>query len=99
MSGRKLDRHWFIVRRRGHREISCLFSAFSEGHILRKVGLKERDVVIQRAKRWHISRVFSGAPVFYGYCTRHGPEDINALVPNDFHTLMDGEKILVRVLS
>jgi hypothetical protein len=100
MAGVKYKRHWFIVRNRGEREIRCLLSAFSEDHIKRKTGLKDKDVVIQRAKRWHIAKVFSGLPTFYDYATKYGSEDINAYVTNEFHMKQDGEeKILVKVLS
>ncbi len=99
MAGKKYKRQWFIVRIRGQREISCLLSAFSEDHILRKADLKDKDIVIQRARRWHIVRVFSGSLKFYDYKTKYGKEDVNALVPNEFHTEMDGEKILIKVLS
>lgn len=97
--GCKLKRHWFIVRRRGYREILALISAFSREHVLRNVDLKEKDVVIQKAKRWHIARVFSGVPVFYNYKTRYACEDINAWVPNDFYIEMDGEMMLVKILA
>lgn len=107
MSKRERERHWYIVRNRGEREIRCLLSAFSEDHLRRKTGFEHgKDVVIQEAKRWHIVRVFSGSPVFYEYALQAEKyrnmgscEDVNAHVENEFHTEMDGEKILVKVLS
>lgn len=99
MPGVRLQRHWFIVRKRGECGIRCLLSAFSADHIKRKANLKDRDVVIQKAKRWHIAKVFSGLPTFYDYATVYGPEDVEAFVPNEFHIQMDGEKTLVKVLS
>lgn len=106
MPNRDRNRHWYIVRRRGSTKISCLLSAYSLDHLERKAGLKGEDVVIQKAKRWHIVRVFSGSTIFYDYKLQAGKwrnmdaaEDINALVSNEFHTVMDGEKILVKILS
>lgn len=100
-------RHWYIVRKKGSDKISCLFSAYSFDHLRRKAGLKGvKDIVIQEARRWHISRVFSGVPVFYDYKLQQGRwrnmqgcEDVEAHVSNEFHTEMDGEKILVKILS
>ena len=107
MSNRERHRHWYIVRKRGSDKISCLLSAYSLNHLKHKTGLKGRkDIVIQRAKRWHIVRVFSGSPIFYDYKLQAGKyrnmqsaEDVEAHVRNEFHTEMDGERILVKVLS
>lgn len=99
---KKRKRHWYIVRTRGKRDILGLISAFSPLHLKRQCGfLYNKNVVIREAKRWHIVRVFSGALVFYDYKQKRrlAPEDVNAFVPNEFHTLMDGEKILVKILS
>lgn len=99
-------RHWYIVRRLGSAKISCLLSAFSKDHIKRKAALNEEDVIIERAKRWQIVKVFSGSPIFYDYKLQEGkyrnmnaPEDVESFVGNEFHTEMDGEKTLVKVLS
>lgn len=100
-------RHWYIVRKKGSDKIHCLFSAYSFDHLRRKAGLKGvKDIVIQEARRWHISRVFSGVPIFYDYKLQQGKwrnmgvtEGVEECVPNEFHTEMDGEKILVKILS
>ena len=99
--GEKYHRHWYIVRKKGDRRIRCLLSAFSVEHLKKKCGLMHnKDCVIQEAKRWHITMVFSGSPVFRDYKTRYGTEDINELVSNEFYTVKDGEdKILVKVLG
>lgn len=98
---KKGKRHWFIVRNVGDTEIRCLLSAFSAGHIERKIDLKNPKVkiIIQKAKRWHIAKVFSGLPVFYDYKTAYGPEGVESLVSNDFYMELDGAKILIKILS
>jgi len=104
---REKNRHWYILRKLGSEKIYCLLSAFSEDHIKRKLGLEGKEgrgMFIEKAKRWHIVRVFSGAPVFQEYKTDprrndFSYEDVERYVVNEFHTIMDGEKILVKVLS
>jgi hypothetical protein len=100
MNGRELKRHWYVVRRRGEDRIRCLLSAFSETHIRRKVKLtKDDSIVVEEAKQWHISRVFSGTPVF-AECKEHTTtKSVDRLVRNEFHTQMDDEKILVKIMS
>jgi len=109
MTNKKRYRHWYIVRKKGEPSILGLLSAFSLKHIQQKTGLKNKDMkrlFIEKAKRWQITRVFSGLPIFHDYKLQaekyrnmSAPEDVNVLVPNEFHTEMDGEKILVKVLS
>ncbi len=102
-SGKKGEyhRHWYILCKPGDCSIRVLISAFSLGHIKRKLVLEDEDVIIHKAKRWHIARVFSGSAVFYDYLSKYKGvnEDVNALVPNEFHMVTDGEKTLVRILS
>lgn len=99
MAGVKYKRHWFTVRYRGDDKILMLVSGFSEDHIRRKIDFETYQVVIHQAKRWHISKVFSGLPVFYEYASHFGTQDVESLVDNDFWMLDDGHKTLVRVLS
>lgn len=100
---REKNRHWYILRIRGEDRIRCLLSAFSEDHIRRKIDIQSMEyphlVFIEKAKRWHISKVFSGVPVFKEYKSNFLHEDVESYVSNGFHMIMDGKKTLVKVLS
>ena len=66
---RKSKRHWYIVRLRGSDKIRCLYSANSELAVRKELSLRKSNyfVIIEKARRWHIAKVFSGLPIFYNY--------------------------------
>ena len=110
MKGKQYKRHWYMIRKPGDRSIRALISAFSPKHIKQKAGLKDTDVTIHKARRWHLVRVFSGSAIFYdyvrkipkkGFSTYHdnNSEDVEAYVENEFHMILDDKKILVKILS
>lgn len=99
MAGKKRERHWYIIRVTGSPNILGLISAFSSREVKRKFKLSVGCTIVEPAKRWHVSYVFSGLPVFYEYLRSYGSEDVRSYVPNDFHIMTEGKKILVAVLG
>jgi len=110
---RKRKRCWYITRQRGSNKIKCLFSARSELDIRKELSLKKSDdsVIIEKARRWHLAKVFSGLPIFYEYAGDNFEiESVESYVENDFKMILDGdpisanntplirEKILVKIL-
>lgn len=99
MATKKRERHWFIIRVVGDPEILALVSGFSIDHVQRQEPLGKGTFLIQMARRWHLSKVFSGLPIFYDYATRYGPEEVESHVPNAFNMIADDSCPLVMVLS
>ena len=85
MSKGKWERVWYIVRKAGSDKILSLISALSEGHIVRKLDLSEKEkefVIIEKAKRWHIAKIFSGVPVCRIYKKYACPNNTNKMYRN-----------------